>query len=285
MRKLTLLYLLIFVLFFACKKVKLGDNPTREEIEKVINNKQNNRAVYSKEDYVNLLKAMNTDKFIVTTINEMRDTINPDKVIVGLRHDIDCHPFKALKMAEIEQQFGFKSTYYLLATAEYYGKFDRGEFHRFTAMDGLYKNIQDMHHEIGIHNDLLTVMIDYEMDPFVFNHDDIEYLESFGINIYGTASHGSTIASQTVRNLEIFSDFATVDHITWEGKTYDIGLHSLKDFGFEYEAYFLDNNKYFSDPGGKWNLEGGYQQVLKELAESKPGDKIQILVHPVWWFK
>jgi len=49
----------------------------------------------------------------------MRNTFNDSKVVVGLRHDVDFNPFKALEMAIIEKFYGIRATYYFLATAEY----------------------------------------------------------------------------------------------------------------------------------------------------------------------
>jgi len=40
-----------------------------------------------------------------------------------------------------------------------------------------------------------------------------------------------------------------------------------------------------SESGGKWNDPEGFQGILKKLEISKPGDRIQILVHPDWWRK
>lgn len=268
-----------------CKKNKLSNDPTIDEIESYVIEKQDHRANHTKEEFISLLNALNDDKFIVTSINTMKGTFDSTKVVVGMRHDVDCHPFKALEMAELEKQYGFKSSYYILATANYYGKLNNGNINRYSAMDMVYKNLHELGHEIGIHNDLLTVMIDYGFDALEFNHDEIAFYKSLGIEITGSAAHGSTIACKTVCNNQIFSDFAKTKEVSWEGNTYEIGKYSLKEFGFSYEAYYIDFNKYFSEPGGEWNIEGGLNQVIKELKESVPGDRIQILTHPVWWFK
>jgi hypothetical protein len=66
---------------------------------------------------------------------------------------------------------------------------------------------------------------------------------------------------------------------------YSSGRHSLKDYGFKYEAYSINYGIYFSESGGKWNDPEGLAGVLKKLESSKAGDRIQILVHPDWWGK
>jgi hypothetical protein len=81
----------------------------------------------------------------------------------------------------------------------------------------------------------------------------------------------------------MFSDFALSDSVGYQGKKYPLGEHTLSDYGFEYEAYFINFNLYFSDSGGRWNDPEGFYGILKRLESSKPGDRIQILAHPDWW--
>ncbi len=55
------------------------------------------------------------------------------------------------------------------------------------------------------------------------------------------------------------------------------------DFGLEYEAYFLDNNKYYSDAqfvnGNRWNFS------MLDLKTLVPGDRVIFLTHPIHWNK
>lgn len=103
------------------------------------------------------------------------------------------------------------------------------------------------------------------------------------IPIHGTSSHGSEINRKSAPNYNIFSDFASTDSIVYNNKKYRVGQYSLHKFKFKYEAYFIDFDTYFSDSGGKWNDPEGSSGVLKKLESSKPGDRIQILIHPDWW--
>jgi hypothetical protein len=128
-------------------------------------------------------------------------------------------------------------------------------------------------------------MIQYNIDPYRFNRSELAYFRSLKIPIYGTASHGSEIAKKTVPNYQMFSDFAKSDSITYEKKKYPIGKFSLEQCGYKYEAYFINFNIYLSDSRGKWNDPNGFNGVLKKLGESKPGDRIEMLIHPVWWGK
>jgi hypothetical protein len=86
-------------------------------IENVIRNKYDSHAVFKWDQYTKLLDLLSQDKFIVLPLNEMRKTFNESKVIIGLRHDVDMNPFKALEMAKIEKMYGIRATYFFLAIA------------------------------------------------------------------------------------------------------------------------------------------------------------------------
>jgi hypothetical protein len=279
-------FALILSVLTNCEKLidSLTDRPYAA-IEKKIRSEYDHSAVFTWSQYKELLNKLKQDKFTVLPINEMRSTFNSSKVIVGLRHDVDFNPFKALEMAQIEKNYGIRATYYLLSTAEYYGHFNGSKMVRSTGIEYLYKEIHKTGAEIGIHNDLLTIMINYKIDPFLYNKEEMAYYKSLRIPIYGTAAHGSPIAKMTVPNYQIFSDFAKSDSVAYQGKKYPLGKHSLKEYGFKYEAYFIDFNSYLSESRGKWNDPEGFNGILKKLDNSKPGDRIQILAHPDWWGK
>jgi hypothetical protein len=253
------------------------------EIESIIRRKYDIYAVFTWDKYTKLLDKISQDKFNVLPINEMRNTFDDSKVIVGLRHDVDFNPFKALEMAKIEKVYGIRATYYFLATAEYYGNFRNNKIVRSTGIEDLLKEIHKTGSEIGIHNDLLTIMIVYNLDPFLFNQEELAFYKSLKIRINGTAAHGSPLAKTTIPNYQVFSDFAKSESLEYQGKKYSLGKHSLKEYEFKYEAYFINYGIYFSESGGKWNDPEGFSGILKKLDASKPGDRIQILVHPDWW--
>jgi len=257
--------------------------PPYSETEKRIRLEFDNQAAFYWTDYQMLLEKLSEEKFIVLPLNEMRKHYSSDKVVVGLRHDIDFNPFKGLEMAEMEKSYGIRATYFILATAKYYGQVFNHGVMRNIGMDTLYKRISNRAGEIGIHNDLLTVMMEYGQNPFTFNMQEMEFYRSIGIKIHGTAAHGSPIAKVTVPNYQIFSDFVKKDSVEYYGKWHHLGIKSLYEFGYEYESTFIDYNIYLSDSGGKWNDMDGFQGILNRLDDAKPGTRVQILVHPDWW--
>jgi hypothetical protein len=252
-------------------------------LEKTIRGKYDACTVFTWLQYTKLLDKLSQGKFEVLPLNEMRSRFDDTKVIVGLRHDIDFNPFKALEMAKIEEIYGIRSTFYFLATAEYYGHFNKNTLIRSPEMGKLLKEICKTGAEIGIHNDLLSIIIDHKLNPYLFNRDELEYYKSLKIPIFGTASHGSPLSKKTIPNYQVFSDFATSNVVEFNGTKYPIWQHSLKDYGFQYEAYHIPYTLYLTDTGGMWNDWEGFNGILKKLESSKPGDRIQILVHPDWW--
>lgn len=285
MKKYNLLVFSFLILIISCNKNKLGRNPSLEEMKEYIENKHDSRATHTFDQYEQLLNKLTNDKFIVLPLNEMKDSFNNEKIIVGMRHDIDCHPFKAIKMAELEKKYGFRATYYILVTSDYAGEFTETGINRYDCMEEVYKDLHNLNCEIGIHNDLLSVMIEHELDPFVFNNNELFFYEGLNIPIYGTAAHGSQIASETVINFNMFSDFTNLEYLEYQGRKYPLGEYSLEEYGYSYEAYFVSYTNYFSESGGSWNIEGGFNQLLLKLENCEPGNRIQILTHPVWWGK
>jgi hypothetical protein len=95
--------------------------PIYSGVESTIRSKYDYCAVFTWVQYTELLERFFQDKYTVLPLNEMRNTFDDSKVIVGVRHDVDFNPFKALEMAKIEKIYGIRSTYYFLPTAEYYG--------------------------------------------------------------------------------------------------------------------------------------------------------------------
>jgi len=295
MKKLTNItgVILLIVAFTRCEKSNDHgpipiNSPTEtpyEDLEKRIRTTYDSRAVFTWDQYLTLLHELSDKKFLVLPLNEMRKTFNNSKVVIGFRHDVDFNPFKALEMAKIEKDFGIRATYFILPTSDYYGFISRKGFVRNTGIDSLIRKIYETGAEIGIHNDLLTVMIDDGEDPFIFNQKDLAFYNSLNIPIYGSSSHGSPIAKKTVPNFQIFSEFAKQDTIHFHGSVYPIGRRSLQEYGYEYEAYFINFNKYYSDADGKWNDPHGFSGIIEKLKESKPGDRIEILTHPDWWGK
>ena len=192
------------------------------------------------------------------------------KSICLLRHDIDHDINEALKIGKIEYSLGIQSTYFVLHDATYYGD------------NNFIKNcleLQDMGHEIGFHNNLLTTTIKTGYDIKDLLEKELNYLKNNNINIFGTAAHGDPLCRRLYyTNYEIFKDCSppykekrealsiekdvgkVIKKIKKAGNTgvtldsiKGIKLHTLdlKDYGL-YEAYFLPRDFYVTDCQDKW---------------------------------
>jgi hypothetical protein len=249
---------------------------------------------FTYEKYAGFLKKVSdTSKYIVLPINEFRTTFNSNKIVIGLRHDVDNDLNKALEFSRTESDLGFRSTYYILHTAPYYlVNTNNMAIHSANIFPTLNTMQNIRHFEIGWHNDLVTLQAVYNIDPVAFLKNELAWLRANGINIYGSASHGSPYCyTYKYLNYYFFEEctypvvgqFVNNINLTIGGKTVPMKKGKFSDFNLEYEAYFLNNNKYFSDAsitnGTRWNIG------MLNLDQLHAGDRVIILLHPIHWHK
>lgn len=248
---------------------------------------------FSYKKYVEFLtKISDTSKYIVLSIDEFRKKVDPKKIVIGLRHDVDLDLNIAKDLATVENNFGFTSTYYILHTASYYlASSNNMAIHSEAIIPTLKLMQNDYHHEIGWHNDLVTLQLVYKIDNIAFFHQELNWLREKGINIYGSASHGSNYCyDYKYLNYYFFEEcknppvgqFVNNEFAMVNGVNVKLNHGHLSDFGLNYEAYFLNNNKYFSDAsfvnGLRWNTS------MLDLHTLKPGDRVIILLHPIYYY-
>lgn len=212
-------------------------------------------------------------------------TADPDgRVLVGIRHDVDDRLESALQMAELEHRRGVRATYFVLHTARYYGERDP------RLLDAL-RRLQELGHEVGWHNDLVTLQLVYGIDPVEYLARELRRLRGNGIDVVGTAAHGSIHCHRLgFHNNEFFLDWPEAvpggrtsrARIPVAGEERELRRGRLADFGLEYEAYHLGEDRYFSDArfderGRRWHPE------LLDLGELGPGERAVVLVHPCHW--
>ncbi len=246
------------------------------------------------EKYATFLnKISDTSKYIVLPLNEFRKTFNSRKIIIGLRHDIDNDLNVAYQFSEVEYKLGFRATYFILHTAPYYLSNSNNMAVHSEKIIPILKTMQNKRHfEIGWHNDMVTLQVVYNINPVTFLHNELNWLRSNGINIVGTASHGSSYCkTYHYLNYYFFEEctFPVVPNfdnnimVPYAGKNITLLKGKLSNFGLQYEAYFLNNNKKFSDAtitsGIRWNIG------MLDLKQLQPGDRVIILLHPVHWHK
>lgn len=233
-------------------------------------------------DYTRILDELQDDsRYRVLGGSDFRNTTLPDKILVYLRHDVDGDPLIALRMAQEGQKRGIKGTHYIRPTTVYYGKQEPHRVVRYASMDDIYRKIQATGSDIGIHTDLLEMKIRMDIDPLVFQQEELQYWRSNGFPVVGGVSNGSSfLRNLGLNNMWMFSDFGKTGEIEYEGKRYSYGTQSVEDFGFDYEGYRNTQNKRIADLYLKTPEE--FIQALKGF---KPGDRIEILIHPLYWGK
>ncbi len=238
-----------------------------------------------------LIKISDTSRYKIVRLDEFNKTTDPGKIIIGLRHDVDLNLNTAYELSKVEYNFGIQSVYYILHTAGYYlAKSENFSVHNESIIPILKSMQDDYHHKIGWHNDLVTLQLVHNIDPSKFLHQELDWLRNRGISIKGTASHGSQYCYiYKYLNYYFFEEyknptvgkFVNNDSTLVNGKWIKIKHGYLNDFGFDYEAYFLNNNKYYSDAsivdGIRWNVSMLDPETLS------PGDRVIILIHPVYY--
>jgi hypothetical protein len=246
------------------------------------------------EKYAKFLnKISDTSKYIVLPLNEFRQTFNSKKIVIGLRHDVDNDLNVAYKFSEIESKLKFRSTYFILHSAPYYlANSNNMELHNDEILPILRSMQNERHFEIGWHNDLVTLQVIYNINPVTFLHNELYWLRANGLNIFGTAAHGSNYCKTLhYMNFYFFDEctFPVVPNrennisVPKDGKSITLIKGKLSDFNLQYEAYFLNNNIAFSDAvitnGIRWNIG------MLNLSQLQPGDRAIILLHPIHWHK
>ena len=213
------------------------------------------------------------------------------RVLVGLRHDVDNRFDSALRFAELEHRRGVRATYFVLHTARYYGSLGPGSARHDPRLLPALRRLQELGHEVGWHNDLVTLQLVYGLDPVEYLAEELRWLRESGVDVVGTSAHGSIHCHRLgFHNNEFFLDWPEAvpngrpsrARVRVGGEEVELRRGRLGDFGLRYEAYHLGEDRYFSDArfderGRRWHPE------LLDLHSLRPGERVVVLVHPCHW--
>lgn len=215
------------------------------------------------------------------------------KIAFSMRHDVDVDINNAIEMAKLENKLNIPTTYFILHTADYYHPAGDFSTHNNTILSQMLQ-IQSLGHEIGVHNDLLTLQIVYNISPTLFLKNELEWMRANGLNIYGSASHGSSYCHEyKYLNFYFFrycsenfssEKYINKDFVIKDQDTIWFEKADFSDFDLNYEGYFIGYTKYYSDVF--LNSAGERDNPTKiDISTWKKGDKIVILTHPIHWNK
>ena len=185
----------------------------------------------------NQLSLDNLNKFLasataVVPYKEAADGTAPPGS-VAMRHDVDHDIEKALQFAEWEHHYGYRSTYFLLHSANYYTNN--------PGFDSAILYLRELGHEIGLHNDALCACDGNLGDAVITIQNELNYLRNF-YPVVGIADHGGS----PFKNGDIWNSYTPAQ------------------FTLEYEAYQLQKtaNTYISDNQGTWRAPLKHAQTF-----------------------
>jgi hypothetical protein len=181
----------------------------------------------------------------------LRDALDAEPGTLPLaimRHDIDLCPGIAARMARLEHEAGFRSTYLLLTDSPLYALEDR-------STEEHVREIAELGHEIGLHFDL--------DDKSRISGRSIAELED---HVGAAAARVEAISGQPVQSVSFHRPIDLADL----GRDRIAGL--VNAYGTDLMRWYL------SDSNACWR-EG---DPLASL-EAPRHNKLQMLVHPIWW--
>lgn len=163
---------------------------------------------------------------------------------VIMRHDIDNSIEKAVKLAELEESLGVKSTYYTLVTSDFYNPVSKNN------LDGL-RRILELGHEIGLHFDEMA-------------YDRLD-------DIVGAVTKEARLLSD-ILNIPI----TTVSMHRPSQKTLEAN-YEIPGMINSYGKTFFNDFKYLSDSRRRW------REPVLDIVKSGQYDRLHILTHAIWY--
>lgn len=215
--------------------------------------------------YSKLCEAISGSNYEVFTVEDYLSN-SPKSNFIILRHDIDIKPERSLTIAEIENKFDIKSTYYVRMIDEVF-------------KPDIVNRIADLGHEIGYHYEVLDkTKGDYNKAIELFE-SELKDLRNYW-DIKTICMHGNSRTRWDNKDL-------------W--KKYDFSKFSI--LGEAYLSVDLENMVYFSDTARTWNPRYKVKDVsnnpqnpiihttddLINLIGSEEFRQLYILMHPDDW--
>jgi len=193
--------------------------------------------------------------------------VNPEHKFVILRHDVDERPYNALRLAEIENSLGIKSTYYFRIV-------------KISNVHIVIQRIAELGHEIGYHyEDVSLCYGKLDMASKSFS-ENLTYFRNY-YPVKTVCMHGSS-----------FSDYD--NRILWQ-------YYSLKDFDLIGEPYLsIDYSQvfYITDTARRWDagrlsvrdkVDNNFNlsfhttnDIIKAVSENRFPEKSIIQSHTLW---
>jgi peptidoglycan/xylan/chitin deacetylase (PgdA/CDA1 family) len=196
------------------------------------------------------------DELIETLDNERYTFVDFDEDLsdgsVLLRHDVDWSPRKAVRLAEIEADYGATSTYFFLVSSPFYNPMNE-------AVRDCIERISDLGHDIGLH------------------FSTHQYFESTPDGDDGSEPPESELVISINRERTVLETVTgeMVDVVSFHNPPTWIFQRSFDEFVSTYETRFFEEIAYIADSNQRWRKEPPFGDYIPS--------KFQILTHPVLW--
>lgn len=196
------------------------------------------------DGYKTLLYLLSDNGYIIVDYHNWKEY---DKCAV-LRHDVDIDPQKALEMAELEYQYGIKSTYFILLTSNFYNIYSQRN-------RKIVNEIRNMGHTIGLH-----------FDEMAYPED----IENIGRITADIEKELKILAEVLETNITAFSYHRPTKIIL------DAGIKIPRVIN-SYDTFFFKQFKYLSDSRMHW------REPILNIVRDKVYARLHILIHPFWY--
>lgn len=177
-----------------------------------------------------------------------KDEFVPERKDIIWRHDVEFEPDLSLRMAQIENEEGVKTTYFFQLHSPYYNLFD--EYY-----SPVFNQIKEMGHHVGLHFDCRYWKITDERQLDEFIRFDTEYLErALNVKIESFSFHNTTPFTQSCLEYRYG------------------GLINV------YSSYFKEHYSYCGDSLGYWRYDR-----LEDVLNDDKVLHLQVLTHDGNW--
>jgi hypothetical protein len=177
--------------------------------------------------------------------------IEASEAFVLWRHDCDMSLNRARVFAELDAQFGVRSTFFILPHSEYYNILE-------LSQTRLVREIISFGHDIGLHLDVnyhLGTEANFDLETAI--EKDTKLLEGLAeVKIDSFSFHNPT------------SEILEFDAASYSGL---INCYSKE---------LRESTDYASDSNGYWR-----HQPIPEILQDESKNRLQVLTHPEWWLE
>ncbi|WP_448106817.1 sulfotransferase domain-containing protein [Pseudomonas azerbaijanoccidentalis] len=170
-------------------------------------------------------------------------------VNTAIRVDVDMDLVAGLEMAKISSRYQLPLTFYILHTAPYYGYMHEGTFYRHEGSAELYRDMQSLGCEIGLHVDALGLYLDHNVDGSQAVEQELAWLREQKVNVRGTSAHNCAPV-YGAENFEVFKgrSIRGTPYFNRGEKYIPLGTLDELALGLEYEGSQGTRAGHFIDP-------------------------------------